>query len=216
MILFGAKSPLVVELEESLDRAGVDLLATVHFDDASRAMDRSRLVFEGDLTDALTAHPFLPCAFAPKRRRELARDATSRGFHLADALVDPTAIVAKSANLAQGVYVTAAAIIGAVALIREGAFVNRAASVGHHCIIGSYCSIGPGANLASNIILEDDVIIGTGATIIPDIHVGEGAVIGAGAIVAKDVPANALVRPARSSIFENGAVGLPLAEGAQE
>lgn len=216
MVIFGVKSPLVVELEETLRRLGLPISAAVRFDETSRAADVSRIVPIAELDPELNSEPFLPCAFAARRRREISQVAKDLGFGLTPAVIDPTAVVASTSNLSAGVFVNAGAVIGAVAMIREGAFINRAASVGHHCIIGTYCSIGPGAVLASNVTLEDDVVIGAGAVLLPDIHIGEGAVIAAGALVAKDVPSGALVRSEKAKVIPDGALGLALAEGAQE
>lgn len=216
VIIYGAKSPLVTEIEETCQRASVEVRAIVSLTGTNRALNKNKVIDSETLPSNLIGSDFIPCAFAPDRRRQLVQDAEARGLKLAPALVDATATLAQSSRLGPGVYVNAAAVIGAVSLIRQGAFVNRSASVGHHCVIGAYASLGPGAVLASNVVIEDDVIVGAGAVIMPDIHVGQGAVISAGATVSRDVPDGALVKGERAKIIADGARRIALRRGREE
>ena len=216
LIIYGAKSPLVAEIEETCLRADVELQAVVSLGGTSRALTSDKVVQAEDVGSMSDCVDFIPCAFAPKRRRELVEDAKSRGLKLASALIDPTSIVARSTRFATGVYVNAGAVIGAVSMVRQGAFINRTASVGHHCVIGAYASLGPGCVLASNVVIEDDVIVGAGAVIMPDIHIGQGAVISAGATVSRNVPDGALVTGERAKVIADGARRIALRRGDKE
>ena len=216
MVIIGVRSPLIVELEESCFRAQVTVEAAVSFSPIVRMIDKSRVVDAAAFQIGLYKDYFLPCAFGPSRRRELAQEGISRGLRLAPALIDPTAILAQSSRLGRAVYINAGAIIGALSIIRECALINRSASVGHHCVIGDYTSIGPGVTIASNVIIEEDVVVGAGAVIVPDIHVGRGAVIAAGAVVSRDIPVGALVVGGRGSIVPDGARRTSLTRGTEE
>lgn len=216
MILFGAKSPLIVELEESCGRVDVTVQAIVRLCDTSRALDASKVIPAEAVEMLSQPGNFIPCAFAPSRRRALVQEAKSRGLTLAPSLVDPTAILAASTRVAAGVFINAGAVIGALTFIREAAFINRSASIGHHCVIGAYSSLGPRCVLASNITIEEDVIVGAGAVIMPDTHIGQGAIISAGAIVSRNVPDGALVTGERAKIIENGARRIALRRGNEE
>lgn len=205
IIVLGVQSPLCVEVEETCLRLGLAIEAAIGFGDVTRWLDRSVVVSLADFDFSRACSPFLPCAFAPARRRELAATGELRGLRRSKALIDPTAILARSARVSSLAYVNAAAVIGAATLIRTGALINRAASIGHHCIVGSFTSIGPGATLASNVTVGDEAIIGAGATICPDVQIGAGAVISAGATVTRNVPAGAIVAAPAARILPGAA-----------
>lgn len=205
MIILGVQSPLCVEVEETCLRLGLEIEAAIRLGDISRWLDRSVVVAVADFDFTRARSAFLPCAFAPARRRALAAEGDARCLRRAPALVDPTAIVARSVRLSPLCYINAAAVIGAATMIRTGAIVNRATSIGHHCIIGAFASIGPGATLASSVTVGDDAIIGAGATICPSVQIGSGAVVSAGATVTRDIPDGAVVAPPPSRILLNAA-----------
>ena len=201
LVLVGVKSPLVVEYEETLCRAGISLLAGVSLGDIVRMLDRSKTM---DLDTAKRAHqgqPFLPCAFASTNRIHLHQCGIGAGLTLARTLVDPTAVVASSTRVRVGGFINAGAVIGASTFIGECAVINRVASVGHHSILGDFVSIGPGATLASNIRVGDGATIGAGAVILPGVSIGAGSVVSAGSVVRRDVPDDTVVagNPARET-----------------
>ena len=202
--LFGVRSPLVVEYEESCHRAGRPIGLKISLGGQSRLVDAAGVVALSDVESGMSSPPCLPCAFVPERRRELALAALENGLSLAPALLDPTAVVSRSSRIGAGSFVNAGAIIGAVTLTGEGVFVNRAASIGHHCVLGEFVSIGPGATLASNVVVGDLAMIGAGATVLPNIRIGAGAVVAAGSLVRANVADNAFVagNPARERPFD--------------
>lgn len=216
MIIFGARSPLVVEIEETCARSDLYIQAIVNLGGVSRVLNNEKVIPVAACKTTMKPDGFIPCAFVPKRRRELVQIAKSYGWNLLPALVDPTAIIASSTRLGRGVFVNAGSIIGAVTMIREGAFINRSSSIGHHCLIGAYASLGPGCILASNITIEEDVIVGAGVVIMPDINIGQGAVISAGTTVSRNIPDGALVTGERQKIIVNGARRIILGRGRTE
>lgn len=185
VVLFGARSPLVVEFEESCARAGLPIRCAVDLGQQTRLLDPG-LAIPLDLFEP-GDEGILPVAFAPKRRRELVTSARGMGLELADPLVDPTAILASSCRIGAGSFVNAGAVIGALAFIGEATLINRAASVGHHSVIGDFVSIGPGVTIASNARIHDDAVIGAGAVLLPGVTVGRGAVVAGGSMVRRDV-----------------------------
>ena len=209
MIVFGVRSPLVVEIEETLARLSREPVALVSINGTPRALDRRRLVDLADFSPEAGA-PFIAVAFAPARRAELVAQARALGLKLAPALVDPTAILPRSIRIGEGTFINAGVVIGGLSMIGEGVLVNRAASLGHHCVLGDYVSVGPGATLAGNIHVGANTVIGAGAVIQPDVRIGANAVIAAGSVVRKPVEDGALVvgnpaeakpfRPRRSSL----------------
>lgn len=192
MILFGVRSPIVVDYEETLARLGVPISTAVSVKGAPRLLDRSHLV---DLQDfALSAdRAFVACAFAPLRRRELWEQAVAMGLEPAAAIIDPSAVLPRSIRVGPGSFINAGVVIGALSVLGQGVLVNRAASLGHHTVLGDFVSIGPGATLAGNIHVGTGSVIGAGAVILPNVRIGSQAIVSAGSVVRKHVADDTLV-----------------------
>lgn len=213
MVLFGIRSPIVVEYEESCHRSGRPLTCGISVSGAPRSSS-GLAVIDLDAYVPADSEEALCCAFSPERRRELALQARAMGLLLAEALVDPHAVVSSSARIGAGSFVNAGCVIGSVTRIGEGVLVNRSASVGHHCLIGDYVSIGPGATLAGNIRVDEGAVIGAGCVVQPGLRIGAGAIVAAGSVVRAHVPEGTLVagnparqkpfRPKLSSLFHEG------------
>ncbi len=105
----------------------------------------------------------------------------------------PTAFVADTVKLGQGVQVLANATVCTDVIIGRDSIINTAASVDHECKLGNGVHICPGAHLAGCVSVDDLVMVGTGAVILPRLTIGTGAIIGAGAVVTKNVSAYATV-----------------------
>jgi len=187
IVLFGVRSPLVVDYEETCKRLGMEIAAGISVDGTPRMLDRSLIVPFEDLAETPLDAGFLTCAFSSARRKELSELAHAAGLQPAESLIDPTAVLPSSIRVGRGTYINASTVIGGASFIGEHVLINRAVSLGHHSVVGDYVSIGPGATLASNIHVGDGAVIGAGAVVVPNIRIGENAVIGAGSLVRKDV-----------------------------
>jgi sugar O-acyltransferase (sialic acid O-acetyltransferase NeuD family) len=187
IVLFGVRSPLVVDYEETCKRLGVEITAGISVSGTPRMLDRSRIIPFDNLVESSLDEGFLTCAFSSTRRKELSELALNAGLEPAEALIDPTAVLPVSIRVGRGTYINASAVLGGASFIGEHVLINRAVSLGHHSVVGDFVSIGPGATLASNIHIGDGAVIGAGAVIVPNIRIGENAVIGAGSLVRKDV-----------------------------
>lgn len=192
MIVFGLRSPIVVEIEETLGRLGLGIDHAVSVSGTPRLMDRRRVV-DLDAFHPEPGRPFIAAAFAPQRRAELATMAEELGLVRAEAIVDPTAILPRSLRLGAATYINAGVVIGAMSMLGDGVLVNRSASLGHHTVLGDFVSIGPGATLAGNIHVGAGSLVGAGATVLPHVRIGEGAIVSAGAVVRKHVRDGTLV-----------------------
>jgi len=192
MIVFGVRGPLVIDLEETLARLGVEITAAVSISGPPRLLDRRALVDVADFTPPPGA-PFIVPAFAPIRRRALWEQALALGLEPAPGVVDPTAVVPRSLRLGRGTWINAGVVIGGLSLLGDGVLVNRSASLGHHTVLGDFVSIGPGATLAGNVHVGAGAMIGAGAVVLPNMRIGAGALVSAGAVVRKHVADGTLV-----------------------
>jgi sugar O-acyltransferase (sialic acid O-acetyltransferase NeuD family) len=202
MILFGVRSPIAVEYQETCARAGRVISLAVSVSGNSRLFGTIPTVPLDSFSHG-ARDTFLACAFSPDRRKELVDLAQSLGLELAEALFDPHAVIAASVRAGKGTFVNAGVVIGAVTVLGKAALINRSASIGHHCLIQDYVSIGPGATLAGNIHVGEGTVIGAGAVIQPNLRIGARSIIAAGSVVRAHVHAGVLVagNPARQRPF---------------
>lgn len=192
VIVFGLRSPLVVDYEIAAERSGIALDYGVSVSGSPRVLSDIDVVDFSDLGSRLRG-AVIPCAFAPGRRQELAEMALAAGFILAEALVDPTAIRPPKLRIGRACFINAGAVIGGGCLFGTGVLINRSASIGHHSVLGDWVSIGPGAILSGNVRVGANSMVGAGAVIQSDVRIGANVRIAAGSVVRKHVGDNALV-----------------------
>lgn len=191
--LFGVRTPLIGDYEETCRRLGLRIAAAVQVDgNRHRMMDASALVRLEEMSDAVRDVPFIAPAFVPARRRALVAMAEVAGLTARDALIDPTSVVASTSGIAHGTYVNAMTVIASASRIGAHVVINRACSVGHHVLIGDYASLGPGVTIPSSVRIGAGAVIGAGVVLLPGVVIGEGAVVSAGTRVHAEVPARHL------------------------
>lgn len=108
-------------------------------------------------------------------------------------LIEPTASVAASADLALGVQVFAQAVVSSAAVVGSHTIINSGAIVSHDCRVGANSHIAPGAILAGHVTVGDRVLVGMGVTAPIGVTIRDGALVGNGATLRGDVPANSVV-----------------------
>lgn len=125
-------------------------------------------------------------------RQKLYENVKSLGFAI-PYIIDSSAIVSNSSQIAEGVYIGKNAVINAGAKIDKMAIINTGAIVEHECKIGAYSHVSIGAVLAGRVEVGEGTFIGANSTIIQCIKIGANSVIGAGSVVLGDVPDNTTV-----------------------
>jgi acetyltransferase-like isoleucine patch superfamily enzyme len=200
IVLFGCGSRMIVDVEESCARLGLEVAAIVkNVEGADHALARERLISVDEVGPALLACRYMLPFFTPGNRLAARQHARARGFTDAATVVDPTAVVAASATIGPGTYVNSAAAIGGAARIGDFAFINRSASIGHHAEIDDFASVGPGAILCGSVRLGRGAVAAAGAIILENLQIGRNSVVAAGAVVRESVADRCLVagNPAR-------------------
>jgi UDP-perosamine 4-acetyltransferase len=128
------------------------------------------------------------CALGtPSLCAKVAEDLRGMQLRIGSAIA-PTAWIAESARVGQGVIIFPNAVVSANCGIGENVSLNVMASISHDTQVGRYCSIGPGARLAGNVTLGERCFVGMGANVVQGVNVGSRSVIGAGAVVLHDLP----------------------------
>lgn len=143
---------------------------------------------------------------APIDRRRVFEGFVERRYRF-EQVIHPTAVIASSVKLGEGVQVMAGAVIQPSTIIGPNVLINTRACVDHDCRIEAHVHVAPGVTLSGGVHVHDTVHIGTGATVIQGIDVGREAVVGAGAAVVRDVAAGATVLGVPARRIRNDAAG---------
>lgn len=104
-----------------------------------------------------------------------------------ETLVHPSAIVASTVIMQEGVQVMAGAILQPNVFVGANSIINTRASIDHDCTIFDHVHIAPGAILCGNITIQEGVHVGVGANIIQGITVGKHLLVNAGSTVIRDM-----------------------------
>lgn len=134
----------------------------------------------------------------PLEKRRIGRMLKARGARFAT-LVHPSAVVARSARLGEGVVVCPQAVISADAVVGDLVAVNALSGVGHDVVIGAWSTLSSQVDLTGAVKVGECCFFGSGARVLPNMTVGAEARIGAGAVVMRKVAAGAVMyaAPAR-------------------
>ena len=105
-------------------------------------------------------------------------------------VIDPSAVVARGARIAEGSYVGKRAIINTGSRIGRGAIINTGAIIEHDCIVAEFSHISPGTTICGQVRVGIDSHVGAGSVVRQQIIIGNHTFIGAGSVVVKDIPDN--------------------------
>jgi len=108
-------------------------------------------------------------------------------------IIHPTAYVASSATIGNGVFVAPQAVISVNATVEDHSIIHIHSSVGHDCKIGKFCAVLPGARISGNVTLGKSVMVGSGAFIFQGVTIGYRTQVDALTYVRYDVTEKQLV-----------------------
>lgn len=181
-------------------RAGTGAAPTAYLDDAGDTMTPSYgLEWLGKIEGfALDPNDRLLMAIGePKLKAEIAE---ALGVDRFLSIVHPTATVAETAHLNQGVILGPQSYVAADARVGQLATINSLSGVGHDVQVGAYATISSQVDLMGGVVVEERAFVGSGARILPKVSIGAEARIGAGAVVVRKVKPGAtfFAAPARA------------------
>ena len=119
--------------------------------------------------------------------RQLAYLRLRRAGFIFPALVHPSAWVAPTVRLAQGVQIMAGVVIQPDCCVGENSIINTRVSLDHDCEVGAHAHIAPGATLCGGVCVHDGAFVGSGAVVLPGVIVGYGAIVAAGTILTRNL-----------------------------
>jgi sugar O-acyltransferase (sialic acid O-acetyltransferase NeuD family) len=128
----------------------------------------------------------------PKIKKNLFTDLKLKGC-VFTTMIHPTAVVARTASLGEGVVICPLAFISANAVVGDLCVINGSSSVGHDVKLGSFATLSAHVDLTGWVRVGECVFFGSGARVLPKVHIGAGARVGAGSVVIRPVPADAVV-----------------------
>jgi sugar O-acyltransferase (sialic acid O-acetyltransferase NeuD family) len=126
----------------------------------------------------------------PATKRALVEKLRAKGANFAR-LVHPTAVVARTAVLGQGVVLCPHSLVSAESVLGDFVSVNALSSVGHDVDVGAYTTLSGHVDLTGFVTVGEGSFFGTGAKVLPNVKVGARAKIGAGATIMRGVPDDA-------------------------
>lgn len=125
---------------------------------------------------------YVVCALANTAVRERIIDTLPGNAHVAT-LIDPNAIIHRTAQIGEGSMVFAGAMVGIEAKVGKQCVVLYNAAVNHDVEVGDYTTVYPNATISGRCHVGKYCEIGTGASIIQHVSICDNAKIGVGAAV---------------------------------
>jgi sugar O-acyltransferase (sialic acid O-acetyltransferase NeuD family) len=198
IIVLGAGGHASV-LVDALQQLGIEMIGLTDPNPTLWGQEFMGVEIIGNDDKLLTIHPDrillvngLGSVSSTRARRNLFETWHGKGYSFAS-VVHPKAIVASSADLAEGVQVLAGAIVNPNVRVGENTIINTGAIVEHDCIIGNHVHIAPGVRLAGQVRVSDGAHLGIGSTILQNLTLGDDCLIAGGAVVVTSVAAGQTV-----------------------
>jgi sugar O-acyltransferase (sialic acid O-acetyltransferase NeuD family) len=128
----------------------------------------------------------------PTVKRIVADKLRARGARFVG-LIHPTAVIARTAVLGEGVVLCPHSLVSADARIGDFVAVNAMSSVGHDVVVGNYTTLSGHVDLTGFVQVGEGCFFGTGAKVLPKVKIGKRAKIGAGATIMRTVQDEAVM-----------------------
>ncbi|MDR2326055.1 MAG: acetyltransferase [Acidovorax sp.] len=169
---------------------------TGFLDTTSNSLDNFpyTLVYRGRIEDYVPepGEALVMAIASPEAKRRIASELKAKGASFAT-VIHPSAVIAGSARLGEGVTVCPFALISADATVGEFAAINAMSSIGHDVQLGAYATLSAHVDLTGRVVVGSEAFFGTGAKVLPGVKIGERAKIGAGALIMRSVKADVVM-----------------------
>ena len=128
----------------------------------------------------------------PETKRFIVQKLKAKGANFCK-LIHPSAVIAKTAVLGEGVVVCPHAVISADVYVGDFVAINGLSSIGHDAKIGSFTTLSAHVDITGFVQVGESVFFGTGAKILPKVKIGNKSTIGAGTTIMRSVPEGAVM-----------------------
>jgi sugar O-acyltransferase (sialic acid O-acetyltransferase NeuD family) len=114
-------------------------------------------------------------------------------------LIDPSAVIASSAQIGLGCVIFPHCYVGAYARIGDFLFCLAGSVINHNVVIEDCVTVTSGAVLAGDVHVEADCYLGQSSVVREQVRIGEGSLLGMGCVVLHNVAPNSVMvgNPAR-------------------
>lgn len=175
-------------------------LAAVYDDVASVLEVDDGYPVDGTLEDALNDGVIDTVVVAVgdvEARRRIFSQFEDTGFEFAT-LVHPTATVADSATIGDGVIVKEGAIVEPDAEVGDNCLVGNGAIVCHDVRLGDHVRLGPSVTIAGNATIGSRTYLCVGVDVDRTVRIGARSIVASGCTIWEDVEVDSIVKlPAR-------------------
>ncbi|MBE6119184.1 MAG: acetyltransferase [Erysipelotrichaceae bacterium] len=124
-------------------------------------------------------------------REKLYADLKTIGFQI-PTIIDPSSVIASSAEIDEGTFIGKKAVINAEACIGKNVIINTSAVVEHETQIKDYSHVAVGAIICGNAKVGKSCLVGAGATVIQEVTIGNNSVVAAGSTVINSLCDNSV------------------------
>jgi len=147
-----------------------------------------KLAYLGSIDDFIPSDEYsLVIGIAnPETKRIVVDKLKTKGAVFAK-LIHPSAVVARTATLGEGVVICPHALISADATLGNFVAVNGLSSIGHDARVGDFSTLSSHVDITGFVQVGENVFFGTGAKVLPKVKIGNRARIGAGTTIMRSV-----------------------------
>ena len=126
------------------------------------------------------------CVGNAKVRRKLFDDIAATPLRLGQ-VIHPSAYIASTAELGDGVIICPLAFVGPFARIEDNVAVNVQAAIGHDSVLQHSCVISPNAAVNGFARCGVASFVGAGAVLYPGVSLGDYSKLSAGSVLSRSV-----------------------------
>lgn len=119
-------------------------------------------------------------------RKKIYTKISNLDFNIINA-IHPSAIIAKTVVLGNGVVVFAGVIINTEAKIFNNCIIATGSTIDHETVIENHCLISAGVTIGANVLIKEGTLCALGSKVISQVQIEKNTLIGAGAVVCKNI-----------------------------
>jgi sugar O-acyltransferase (sialic acid O-acetyltransferase NeuD family) len=128
----------------------------------------------------------------PENRRVIYDRLISSGYQLTN-LIDPTAIVSRTAKLGVGIIITPYSTISSDVILKDNVLIQSYVRIGHDIIVNEHSILSCNVSIGGRTVIGSDTYIGESAAIRDDLTIGKNTIVSMGAVVYRDIDNSVIV-----------------------